>query len=75
MWCDFKIIGAYDGGYFSKSPDDFHVYGGGGAFGNDGVWQDAWALRGNSISFVLTEWEDRYTLETASTCKNNINRR
>lgn len=71
MWCDFKIIGAYDGGYFAESPGMPHVYGGGGTFGNDGVWQDSLVLK-NPKSFVLTEWEDRYTLETACVCESNI---
>ena len=72
LWCDFKIIGAYDGGFFKESPDDFFIHGGGGAFGNDGVWQDSWALHGSSTAFVLTEWEDCYTLETERVCMEKI---
>lgn len=72
LWCDFKIIGAYDGGFLKKSPDDFYVCGGGGAFGNDGVWQDSSVFQNSTKGFVLTEWEDCYTLETTSTCMDKV---
>lgn len=65
--CDYTYIGI--------GPEAFGsvVTGGGQAFGNDGVKVMASESFINTTNgFVLTEWEDSYSMDTISNCKKKI---
>jgi len=61
--------------YIGIGPEAFGslAAGGGQAFGNDGVKIKASESFINTTNgFVLTEWEDSYSMDTISNCKKKI---
>lgn len=65
--CDYTYIGI--------GPETFDsiTAGGGQAFGNDGVRVKASESFANTTNgFILTEWEDFYSLDTISNCKKKL---
>ena len=65
--CDYTYIGI--------GPETFDsiATGGGQAFGNNGVRVKASESFVNTTNgFVLTEWEDFYSMDTISNCKKKI---